>query len=246
MSDLEDILSKTLKLSDDQKFWMIMGSLKSLSNSFELIATGINSGLSLIADQLKHNDLTTEYYLILDRILNLKEKYPDLKFETKVDIESSRFTLTEQMKVTLAWLFSKSPELKDEFNSDVLIGECPANEWLRFMLRNATLYRDYYKGHYNEYVTISYRKKNIISIIHNSWFKESPSEKGYVKFDDKLFNSFVSRMFDLYGKHNMANYCAIAEGTQYITSWLAERYCETMILALKNAYSNAVISLINQ
>ena len=222
MSDLEDILSKTLKLSDDQKFWMIMGSLKSLSNSFELIATGINSGLSLIADQLKHNDLTTEYYLILDRILNLKEKYPDLKFETKVDIESSRFTLTEQMKVTLAWLFSKSPELKDEFNSDVLIGECPANEWLRFMLRNAT------------------------PIIHNSWFKESPSEKGYVKFDDKLFNSFVSRMFDLYGKHNMANYCAIAEGTQYITSWLAERYCETMILALKNAYSNAVISLINQ
>ena len=217
MSDLEDILSKTLKLSDDQKFWMIMGSLKSLSNSFELIATGINSGLSLIANQLKHNDLTTEYYLILDRILNLKEKYP-----------------------------SKSPELKDEFNSDVLIGECPANEWLRFMLRNATLYRDYYKGHYNEYVTISYRKKNIISIIHNSWFKESPSEKGYVKFDDKLFNSFVSRMFDLYGKHNMANYCAIAEGTQYITSWLAERYCETMILALKNAYSNAVISLINQ
>ena len=66
------------------------------------------------------------------------------------------------------------------------------------------------------------------------------------KFDEDLFNSMVSYKSKQYGKQNMANYCRIANGTKYINAWLAERYCETMILALKDAYSNAVLELVNQ
>lgn len=244
MSDFEDIFFKKQHFTDDQKFWMIIESLEKWSGSLELIANGIDSGLSLIADQLKHNNLTNEYYLILGRIIELKEKHPDVKFEIKIC--SNRYALEEPMRIALAWLFSKAPGFKNEFNTDCLIGECPANKWFMFMLCNAELYREYERGHYNECVSIVYRNQRGISIIHNSFFKEGSSYTNGVQFDEKLFHSLVNKLSSVYGKHNLAKYCSIADGTQYINAWLAERYCETMISALKNAYSSAVIKILEQ
>ena len=246
---IADLYFEAFKPTDSEKS---LKTLQSCSQSFKSIAQGINSGLSLIADQLKHDALTNEYYLVFDRILKLKENHPDVKFELRV--ENNSYALDDQMRIVLAWFFYMAPQFKDVFNDDCLFGGCPANEWLKFMLKNATL-----KLHWSTYsafigtfpVTITYRQKEC-SFIERSWFKTAKprdymrDETLAAKFDEDLFNSMVSYKSKQYGKQNMANYCRIANGTKYINAWLAERYCETMILALKDAYSNAVLELVNQ
>lgn len=214
------------------------------SNALYSISIAIVKGIANISDQMIATRLTNEYYLLLEKLIELKKDYPDI--EIKVDhsyIQSQTIHLEEKYFILLAYLFTVFDNAYEIFDVDINAGYS-IEEWISLVFKRMSAY------HTDKHVMTSYQEK----IIYYS----------LVTFNDKEFSTeengdleYISREEDYeeaaetiysYFNPNKSNskYYRISKGVNLLNNWIQQKNCQFLIQYLKQIYTNSVFSVLNK
>jgi len=251
----------------------IAKSLGGISASIMSLTSVMDKGLSAIVNENRAARFSSEYYLLLDRMVELKEKHPEVKFVVNMeDLSNHMVKLSNDMVIVLSYCFSFSDDnLFEKFTMECESGKCNPEDWFDSFIRRAD-------GAHSTRRKVP--KSTVLSRLNLPW--PCPVDLDYYEDDELFFESggaelkIVGRSaqrlcdfspgghFDEYPggylhfckskelKETIArvystheNSVKIAKGYQKLKAWVAEQSCKYMIDYLKALYTNAVVHFLN-
>lgn len=244
----------------------ISGSIEEAGEAIQIglgyVSNAILKGLSTISDEMLAKRLSNEYYLLLENLMKLKKEYPALKLSVDQDyIKNHAVYLDEKNIIVMALVFTRFPHAFERFVSEIDAG-CPLNKWLfsvferaHYIFKKNKYKPDIYEG-FTIRDTLEMRIFDDVTdmdeeFIDDSYFYTSypkyPAERvSYFEFDEEKYDAIINKLYEIYHTVENANsFYSISNGFNQLTSWIERSNTQYLIRYLKEVYTKAVFSLLN-
>lgn len=231
LSDIRDIfaipIAKNIGLNGSKNIAKSITDLKNVAQQYT------NEILSV-----KRNEfLQIEYRTLMASLLALKEKHPDIKID--LDVSDKLINISDEMKEMLAYCFTEVGDSFFKFFESECQGleGCEPEKWFYYYTPKAI------------YCTsdklIAFRYNNAAFAFSKSGFKDDYE----LLFNKARFRRLryeeCHELVDNYSRLVKSNHIAFSKGFYLLNSWIENRNLQITISYLREAYSYAVMQVLN-